>query len=148
MILRLALASVALLALSGPALAQDAPPAPVAPAATAPTITEADIEAAGEAFGLKMEAMSTEIAAAVTAANGDMTKARADTDPIVAKYQPDADAFAAVVTGFFAAMPDGPEKAQMTAMAPMIEAEIKSAPAKARDQALAPATPAATPAPQ
>ena len=29
----------------------------------------------------------------------------------------------------------------MTAMAPMIEAEIKGAPAKARDQALAPATP-------
>lgn len=148
MILRLALASAALLALSAPAQSQEAVPAPSAPTATAPAVTEADIEAAGEAFGLKMEAMGAEIATAVTAANGDMVKARADTDPIVARYQPDADAFAAIVTGFFAAMPDGPEKAQMTAMAPMIEAEIKSAPAKARDQALAPATPAATPAPQ
>ncbi len=77
-----------------------------------------------------------------------MAKARADTDPIVARYQPDADAFAAVVTGFFASMPDGPEKTQMTAMAPMIAAEIKGAPAKARDQALAPAAPAAPPASQ
>ena len=75
-------------------------------AAPAPAVTEADIEAAGEAFGLKMEAMGAEIGTAVTAANGDTAKARADTDPIVARYQPDADAFAAIVTGFFAAMPE------------------------------------------
>lgn len=147
MILRLALTSAALLALAGPVLAQEA--APAAPvSAVAPTVTEADVEAAGEAFGQKMEAMGQEIAAVVTAANGDMVKARADTDPIVAKYQPDADAFAGIVMGFLAALPDGPEKAQMTAMAPVFEAQIKGAPAQARDAALTSAPAAAEPAPQ
>ena len=136
MILRLALTATALLALSGPVLAQQAATAAPVAAAAAP-VTEADIQAAGEAFGAKMEAMGQELGTAVAAANGDAARARANTDPIVAKYQPDADAFSAMLTGFFAAMPEGPQKAQMTAMAPIIEAEIKGAPAKARDQALA-----------
>jgi len=85
------------------------------------------------------------IAAAVTAANGDMAKARADTDPIVAKYQPDADAFGYLLGRFFTSMPEGPEKAQVSAMAPMVTAQIKGVPAQARDAALAP--PAAAEAP-
>lgn len=142
MILRLALTATALLALSGPVLAQQTAPAAPAAAPAAAPVTEADIEAAGEAFGQKMEAMGQELGTAIAAANGDAALARTNTDPVVAKYQPDADAFAALLTSFFATMPEGPQKAQMTAMAPMIEAEIKGAPAKARDQALA-----ATPAP-
>lgn len=136
MILRLALTATALLALSGPVLAQQA--APAAPVAAAPApVTEADIQAAGDAFGARMEAMSQELGTAVAAANGDAARARTNTDPIVAKYQPEADAFSALLTRFFAAMPEGPEKTQMMAMAPIIEAEIKGAPGKIRDQALA-----------
>lgn len=146
MFVRTALFAAAL-GLATPALAQEAAPAAPAPVA-APAVTEADIEAAGEAFSEKMEAMGQEVAAAVTAANGDMVKARADTDPIVAKYQVDADAFATLLTGFLAAMPEGPQKVQMMAAAPVFEAQIKGAPAQARDAALAPTAPAATPAPQ
>ena len=136
MILRLALTATALLALSGPVLAQQAAPAARVAAAPAP-VTEADIQAAGDAFGARMEALSQELGTAVAAANGNAARARTNTDPIVARYQPEADAFSALLTRFFAAMPEGPEKTQITAMAPIIEAEIKGAPGKIRDQALA-----------
>jgi hypothetical protein len=145
MSLRTALAAVAVLALATPVFAQTAPAAdPVAETAG----TEAAFEARGEAFGARMQGMGTEMQAAVTAAGADQAKARADLDAIVARYQPEADAFAAEFETFFAAqMAAAPEaqRAAMSGMAPTITAQIKGVPAMVRGQveqaaAAAPAT--------
>lgn len=147
---RLILAATAALALATPAFAQTAP-APAAPAA-APTSSpaEAAFEAKGEAFEAKMDAMRAEMQTAVTAAAGDQAKLSTDLDAIVARYQPDADTFATELSAFIASQaPQMPEeqRAQMAQMGPVIEAQIKGAPASMRAAALqSAAAPAATPA--
>ncbi len=136
------LAAVAVLAMAGPAFAQTAP-APTAPAAPAAAPTEADLEAAGEAFGTDMQAMSSELTAAKTAAGADTAKANADADAIVAKYQPKADAFATLISAFMATQPLPPEaQAQIDAGL----ATIRDTPNKVRQGVMA-APAAATPAP-
>ena len=147
MSVRIALAASVVLAFAAPAFAQDAPAAP--PAATAEADAEAAFEAKGEAFGARMEEMGAEMQAAVTAAGGDQAKATPALDAIVAKYQPEADAFAVELEAFIASqMVNVPEeqRAQMAAMGPMISAQVKGAPGQARDQALASMTAAAAPA--
>lgn len=142
MSLRIILAASAALTFATPVLAQDAPAAP--PAA------EAAFEAKGEAFGARMDAMGAEMRTAVTEAAGDRAKAGAALDVIAAKYQPEADAFADELIAFIdSQMANVPEeqRAQMTAMAPMISAQVKGAPAQARDEALASMDAAAAPAP-
>ena len=137
------LAAVAVLAMAGPALAQTAPAptAPAAPAVAAPT--EADLEAAGEAFGTDMQAMSAELSAAKTAAGTDTAKANVDADAIVAKYQPKADAFATLIAAFMATQPLPPEaQAQIDAGL----ATIRDTPNKVR-QGVMSAPASATPAP-
>lgn len=147
---RLILAATAALALATPAFAQTAP-APAAPAA-APSSSpaEAAIEAKGEAFEAKMDAMRAEMQTAVTAAAGDQAKLSTDLDAIVARYQPDADTFAAELSAFLASQAPlmaEEQRAQMAQMGPMIEAEIKGAPAKMKTAALqSAAAPAAAPA--
>ena len=100
MSVRIALAASVVLAFAAPAFAQDAPAAP--PAATAEADAEAAFEAKGEAFGARMEEMGAEMQAAVTAAGGDQAKATPALDAIVAKYQPEADAFAVELEAFIA----------------------------------------------
>lgn len=148
MSLRIVLAASAVLAFAAPALAQQAPAAP--PAATADADAEAAFEARGEAFGARMEEMGAEMQTAVADAAGDRVKAGAALDVIVAKYQPEADAFADELIAFISSqMANAPEeqRAQMTAMGPMISAQVKGAPGQARDQALASMDAAAAPAP-
>lgn len=151
MSLKIALAASALIAVASPGWGQEAPAAPAPAEQAAPALTEAEIEARGEAFEASMEAMGQELEAVIANAEGDVAKARADSDPIVAKYQVEADAFATALTGFLtgmaATLPEGEQRTQMTAMAPMVEGQIKSAPAQLRDQAIASmTTPAAEPA--
>lgn len=153
---RLLSAAVAALLLSGaaPALArQVAAPAPqTAPAPEADdeakSPEEAAVEAAGEAFGARIEAMSKEMEAAVTAAGADKAKAKTDLDAIQARYQPDADAFADTLTAFvqsqMAAIPDA-QRAEAEAKLPVMSATIKGLPAQLRELIEAnAATPAAT----
>ena len=146
---RAVLAASAVFAFAAPAFAQDAPapaPAPAAPAA--PSAEEAALQAKGEAFGARMQQMATEMQSAVTAAAGDTAKANADLDAIVARYQPEADAFgdevAAFITAQSATAPE--QQAQMAQMIPMITAEITGVPAKAKTDVLAAAASAAAPA--
>lgn len=148
MSLRLILAASAALAFASPALAQDAPAAPAAAEGPSAADTEAQaaFEAKGEAFGARMEAMSGEMQAAVTAAAGDQASAATALDAIVARYQPEADTFATELEAFIASqMASAPEeqRAQMTAMGPVISAQVKGAPAELRARALASMTAAA-----
>ncbi len=136
---RTALAAAALLALALPAAAQEAPAAP--PAAPAELSAEAEaaiaeaeaaFEAKGEAFAAVMEAMFEEMDTAVSNAGGDRARAETDLDAIVARYQPQADAFADELDAFLAAqLPLMPEeaRAEMTRMGPTIRSQILAAPA-------------------
>lgn len=147
MSIRMILAASAVLAFAAPAFGQQAPAAP--PAAEAPSAEQVAFEAKGEAFGARMQTMGSEMQTALTAAGSDQAKARADLDAIVARYQPEADAFAAEFETFFASqMATVPEEQRtaMAGMAPQISATIKGAPAMVRSQveqaAAAPAAPA------
>jgi hypothetical protein len=147
MSLRLLLAASAALALAAPALAQEAPAAP--PAAATGADAEAAFEARAEAFGARMEAMGAEMQTAVTDAAGDRVRAGAALDVVVARYQPEADAFADELVAFIASqMANAPEeqRVQMTMLGPVIATEVKGAPGKARDEALAAMDAAAAPA--
>ncbi len=97
------------------------------------------MQAKGEAFGARMEQMATEMQAAMTAASGDTLKAGPELDAIVARYQPDADAFAAELETFMAAQmatatPE--QQAQAAQMGPAMVAQIKSVPSMLKDQVL------------
>ena len=116
------------LAASGPVIVQDAAPAPTAPATAPAAPTEADIEAAGEAFYASLDTMRAEILAAKAAAGDDTARAVADVDAIEATYQARADAFAATLRAFLLANPAmlKPEDASAALL------EIKQAPALVR----------------
>ena len=146
MSIRMILAAAAVLALAAPAVAQEAPPAP--PAAEAADPAGAAMEARGQAFGVRMEAMGAEMQAAITAAGGDPAAAAGALDAIVARYQPEADAFAAELKTFLEAQSaTAPEegRAEMAAAAAAVVPVIQGVPAMVREQisqaALAPATP-------
>ena len=149
---RAVLAASAVFAFAAPAFAQTPPPAPAAPAAPAAeqrSPEEAAFEAKAEAFGARMQQMGTEMQTAVTAAAGDSAKANTDLDAIAARYQPEADAFAAELEAFIATQGDTPEeRAQIAAMGPTISAQIKNAPAEVKSQVLAAAAASAPAAPQ
>lgn len=156
MSVRILIAAAALLAVAAPAVAQDAPAAPAqsAPAqaapAQAPSAEAAALEAKGEAFEARIEAMRGEMQAAVTAAGGDQGKLTADLDAIVAKYQPEADAFATELEAFFANPPaevPAEQRAGMSQAGPMVGAQIRGFPAQAKAETLAQAAPAAPAAP-
>jgi hypothetical protein len=82
-----------------------------------------------------MGEMKSEMQAAAAAAGGDQAKLSADLDAIVARYQPEADAFAEAVKGFIASqlasMP--PEAQAQAAMAgPIIDAQVRGIPAQVK----------------
>lgn len=111
----LLMAAAASLILAAPAVAQDAmqpapapAPAPSAQPAPAPapapqpeTPEEQAIRTAATAFEARMNQMSGEITAAVTAAGDDKVKAQADADAVVARYEPEFGAFADQLDAFF-----------------------------------------------
>lgn len=147
---RAVLAASAVFAFAAPAFAQDAPaPAPAAPAAPATeSPEEAAMEAKGEAFSTRMQQMATEMQTAVTAAGSDSAKANTDLDAIVARYQPEADAFATDLEGFITAQSataTAEEQAQAAQMGPAMVAQIKGIPAMIKSQILAAGAGAAAP---
>lgn len=152
MSIRMILAASAVLALGAPAFAQDAPAATPAtpPAAEAVDPAEAALDAKGEAFGARMQTMGAEMQSAITAAAGDKTAADAALDAIVARYQPEADAFSAELKTFFdarATTGTEEEKAEMATAASTVVPMIQGLPAMVRGRiqqaaaAPAPATP-------
>lgn len=149
MSLRIALAAAAL-AFAAPAFAQEAPAAD--PAAAAAAEAEAAFEARAEAFQQAMGTMQGEMQTALRAAGADHARASVDLDAIAARYQPQAEAFAAeldaFVTSQLSVMP--PEaQAQMAQMGPMLRARITGAPATIKAGLLQAAGAAAAPgAPQ
>ncbi len=130
MSLRTALAAAAVLALATPVFAQDA--AAAHPAAAAAAEAEAAFEARAQAFQQALETMQGEMQTALAAAGTDQVKARADLDAIAARYQPQADAFAAELDAFITsqlpAMP-AEAQAQMAQVGPMLRGQITGAPA-------------------
>ena len=140
----LTLAAAAAAALfASPVLAQDAAPAPTVPAVAAAVPTQAEIQAAGDAFGADIEAMQGELQAAKTAAGADTAKANADADAIQAAHQAKADAFAAMFKTFIDANPGVmPAEAVSSVMA-----QIQGAPAMVRQGVMSAAAPAPATAP-
>jgi len=131
--------AVAALALPGPALVQEAPPAPagaVAPADPA----EAAFQLRAEAFGARIETMVAEMREATLTADGDQARTRLALDAIATRYQPEADAFAVeletVMAGRLAAATEE-QRVQLAPVGPMLSAQIRGVPAQARDQMLA-----------
>lgn len=126
---------------SAPAVAQQA--APPAPQAEAAPLDEAAMDAAGDAFGVRMEAMQAEMQNVLTAAGGDKDKAKSDLDAIQARYQPEADAFAETLTTFLrtklAAMP-ADQQAEMQEGLARLGPVIRGIPAQVRGQVEAPPT--------
>ncbi|MDZ4108983.1 MAG: translation initiation factor IF-2 [Brevundimonas sp.] len=153
----LAAAAAAVLAVGAaahaPAYAQTAPTAPpAAPSATeVADPAEAALEAKGEAFSVRMQAMGAEMQAAITAAAGDPVAAGAALDAIVAQYQPEADAFSAELKAFFdarGAVGTEEEQVGMALAAAAVVPAIQGVPAMVRGQVeQASATAAAAPAP-
>lgn len=146
------LAAAAVLAFALPAAAQDAPAAPpaAAPAADVSAEAEAVMEAKAQAFEARMQEMQREMQAAAEAAGSDEAKKTADLDAIEARYQPEIDTFAGEVTNFLngqlGSMPEE-QRAQMTAMVPVIEAQVRNVAAQIRIQAANPTPPAPPAAP-
>ena len=161
MSLRLTLAAVAAtLAFAAPAFAQDA--APAAPAAAAapaktPSPAEVEMEAKAEAFQGRMESLQAELSVVVDGPDGgDEAKRLADADVILARYQPDFDAFATTFEGFLdtqlAAATEDSERQELTEARAKIGPAIRSISPQIRlavEQAItaAAAAPASTSAP-
>ncbi|QYF86756.1 hypothetical protein [Brevundimonas sp. PAMC22021] len=152
----LAAVSILALAVAAPALAQTdaqtpaSPPAAATPAQPA-TLDPAQLQAKGEAFGARIQAMITEMQAARTAAGSDTARAKTDLDAIQARYQPEADAFATELETFVAAqasqIPDDQRAGFTTGMAQAVSA-VRGAPAEARadlEKASVSAAPATAP---
>lgn len=131
--------AIAALALTGPAIAQQAPAAPAGAAAVADP-AEAAFQLRAEAFGARIETMVAEMRDATLSAEGDQARARVALDAIAARYQPEADAFAVevetVMAGRLAAATDE-QRAQLAPVGPMLSAQIRGVPGQARDQMLA-----------
>lgn len=138
MSLRLLLLAAAAFALTGPAFAQE-PPAPPTAIEVDPA-AEAALEARAELFESRMAQMEIDMQAAISAADGDQAKLTASLDDVVARYQPDADAFADELKVFIdsqiGAMPLEAQEA-LRSSAPLIDAQVRGAPAQARDGVLA-----------
>ncbi|MBU2379945.1 MAG: hypothetical protein KJ824_12330 [Alphaproteobacteria bacterium] len=149
-----AVAVAAVLAFAPAALAQTAP-AEAGQAATGetPGPSEAQFEARAEAFGVRMQAMATEMQSAVAGAGGDAAKQDADLDAIEARYQAYADTFATELSAFVSAQAEAApeeERAGMTAGIAGALPQIRAIPATVRSQveqaaATAAAAPTGTP---
>ena len=151
MTFRLILAASALLAFAAPAVAQEAPQdAPAAPIAATPEASpeQLALEAKAEAFKGRMESMAGEIRAALAAAGGDEARAGGELDAIVARYQPEADAFADEVAAFInaeAAKDQEASPAELSAALSGAVAAIKGIPGQIRTGVVASAASEAAP---
>lgn len=150
------LAATAALMLAAPVMAQDAPVAPpVIAAAPAPepakSAEELALEADAAVFQTTMQTMSADIGNAMVAAAGDAAKATADVDVVLARYEPQIEAFAVKVETFLAAQAAAStveaEKTALAAASAQASLGLRSIPAQVRASVLAQMTaPAAAPA--
>ena len=130
----LATATAALALMAAPALAQEAPAAPPAPAAApAPSAAQAAVEAEAQKFEAGVEQMQGELIALRTAAGADTAKYQADSQAVLARYQPQADAFADALAAF-AADPASGVPAEAQAQIAQGVTQIRSVPTMMRDQ--------------
>ena len=133
MSLRLALAAVATLALASPAAAALAAPPAVQ---GAEALTEADLDAASDAFEARMEAMGAELETVVSANMGDAARVDAEVSAVLARYSPDIEAFATQLQTFLtqqAAAAETPQEAQaLNSAATTAAAAIRSIPGQVR----------------
>ncbi|MNS85879.1 hypothetical protein D3C72_1197560 [compost metagenome] len=94
---------MATLAFASPVFAQDTPSAsPQAPApqdAKSPEVIAFD--AKSKAFGVRLAQLQSEFNVAIAAANGDQAKGMADIETLLARYEPEIDAFALDLEAFF-----------------------------------------------
>lgn len=127
-------ATAAVMILAGPALAQDAAPAPASPPAA--SAEQRAMEAEGAQFEARMEAMGQELEAAVQAAGGDQAKTMADVDGVLARYQDDIDSFANRLEAYLKAeaekTADPEQKAGFENAAVQAKAAISSIPNQVR----------------
>lgn len=153
---RLILAAVAAtFAFAAPALAQETAPAAPAPAQAAPPAPkspeEAAMEAKATAFRTSMQQMQGELAAAVQGAGADQAKGLADVDVVLARYQPQFDAFAtdleAFIDGEIAKEGDAAKREEMTKDRAEAGTAIRGIPAMIRTQAQQALAAQANPAP-
>ncbi len=140
------LLSVGFLLVTAPtaALAQEAPPAVPAPA-LAPEVVAFDARVA--AYEERIAAMETEMQAAVAAAAGDTARRDAALDAILARYQPEADAFAEEVSAFIngrAALAPEPRRPAMLEAARVMSQQARLAPRMIRDGLARPSAAAPT----
>ncbi|MNT18313.1 hypothetical protein D3C72_1535050 [compost metagenome] len=108
MSLRLALAATTILALAAPTFAQEAPAAaPQAAASEEATPEEAKspevlaFEAKAAAFDLRLVQLQSELEAAIASAAGDQAKGMAEVEIILARYEPEIDAYAPEMEAFY-----------------------------------------------
>lgn len=98
MSIRIALAA-GLMALTGtPAIV--AAQTPASQETPAQTVSEEELEAMGEAFEERMEALKVELSNAIDAAQGDRAKLSTDVDAILATYQPEIEVFISKVESY------------------------------------------------
>lgn len=95
----LIIAFAAGLAAGSPSAAQDM--AASSPPATAPASSEADINAAAQAFRTQVEAMNSEARAAAQAAGSNRRRAAARVDEVLVRYQPGFESFAVKLEAWF-----------------------------------------------
>ena len=143
----------AALATAAPAFAQTAPaPAPAPANAAAPAALEdAEFDAKAEAFGQRMQTMQTEMATVISNTAGDTARRDRELDAIVARYQPEADAFAGAVEAFAAgqaAMMPADQQAAIQARIAEALAQVRGVPNQIRTALVSAAAAAqAAPAP-
>lgn len=126
-------ASAALVLMGAPALAQEAPAAPPAAPAQAQSPAQAAVETEGRKFEADIEQMQQELVALRIAAGADTARYQAESEPIVARHQPQADAFADALAAF-AADPASGVPAEAQAQVAEGVAQIRTLPAMVRDQ--------------
>lgn len=113
MSLRLILAATAALALAAPVLAQEPPTQPVAAAVEAKSPEVLAFEARAAAFSDRLALFKSELEAAIAASRGDQAKGMADIEVIIARYEPEIDAFAPELEAYFdAQIADAADDAQ------------------------------------
>ena len=137
MFLRLIPIALAALLFPIPALAQDPTPTPAPAVAAAPSaLTDAEVNAAAQAFRTRVETMNAEIAAAMEGAGSNRRRATSRVEAILVRNQPDIDAFAAMLEAHFAARAAAAateeDRASMVQTAAAAAARIRSMPDQVR----------------
>lgn len=131
--LRLMICIAAGVAVPLPVLSQDAPRPP---AVSAPAPGEAEVTAAAQAFRSQLEAMNTEVRAAVESSGSNRRRAASRVDDILARYAPGFETFAVMLEGYFgaraAAAPTDDARATITATGVASVARVRGVPDQVR----------------